>query len=275
VGAAFGCAIEEQEVGRMNVCLKASKFLVLAAFLALATPLNAANSVPPGTILPVRLDSTISSAKNHPGQIVAARVMQDVPLVDGSTIHAGSKIVGHIVAVTPRSSATAASVTVRFDMLQWKQQKTPIVTNLRAVASFMAVDQAQVPMEGPDRGTPASAWTTEQIGGDTVYRGGGPVEGIAGGTVGVPVENGVLSRLNANPDGGCRAAVDANDTPQALWVFSSNACGAYGLANLQVGHFGRTHPAGDIVFGSTKGDVNVQHGSGMLLRVDGVGDSGA
>jgi hypothetical protein len=259
----------------MNVFLKHSKFLAPAAFLALATGLSAANSVPAGTILPVRLNATISSAKNHPGQIVAARVMQDVPLADGSTIHAGSKIMGHIVAVTPASSGTAARVTVRFDTLEWKQQKTPIVTNLRAVASFMAVDQAQIPMEGPDRGTPASAWTTEQIGGDTVYRGGGPVEGIEGGKVGIPVENGVLSRLGANPAGGCRAAVDLNVTPQALWVFSSNACGAYGLANLQIRHFGRTSPAGDIAFGSTRGDVNVQDGSGLLLRVDGASDSGA
>jgi hypothetical protein len=259
----------------MNVFLKYPKFLAPAAFLAFATGLSAANSVPAGTILPVRLNSTISSTKNHPGEIIAARVMQDVPLADGSTIHAGSKMVGHIVAVTPASSGRAARVTVRFDTLEWKQQKTPMVTNLRAVASFMAVDQAQIPMEGPDRGTPASAWTTEQIGGDTVYRGGGPVEGIEGGKVGVPVGNGVLSRLHANPDGGCRAAVDGNDTPQALWVFSSSACGAYGLANLEVRHFGRTNPAGDIVFGSTKGDVRIQDGAGMLLRVDGASDAGA
>jgi hypothetical protein len=258
----------------MNAFRKYSTFLAPAAFLALAGGLSAANSVPAGTILPVSLNSTISSAKNHPGQIVAARLMQDVPLAHGSTIHAGSKITGRVVAVTPASSG-AASVTVRFDTLWWKQQKTPMVTNLRAVASFMAVDQAQIPLEGPDRGTPASAWTTEQIGGDTVYRGGGPVEGIEGGKVGVPAGNGVLSRLHANPDGGCRAALDANDTPQALWVFSSNACGAYGFANLQVRHFGRTHPAGDIVFGSTKGEVNVPEGSGLLLRVDGASDSGA
>jgi hypothetical protein len=259
----------------MKVFLKYSKFLAPAAFLAIATGLSAANSVPAGTILPISLNSTISSAKNHAGQILTARVMQDVPLADGSKIHAGSKIVGHIVAVTPASSGTAARVTVRFDTLEWKQQKTPMVTNLRAVASFVAVDQAQIPMEGPDRGTPASAWTTEQIGGDTVYRGGGPVEGIEGGKVGIPVGNGVLSRLKANPDGGCRAALDANDTPQALWVFSSNACGAYGLANLQVRHFGRTSPAGDIVFGATRGNVSVRTGSGMLLRVAGTTDSGA
>jgi hypothetical protein len=275
MSAAPGCAIEAQEVNRVKAFLKYSKFLALAAFLAHATGLSAANSVPAGTILPVRLNSTISSAKSHPGQIIVARLMQDVPLADGSTIRAGSKIMGHIVAVTPASSATAARVTVRFDTLERRQQKTPIVTNLRAVASFVAVDQAQIPMEGPDRGTPANAWTTEQIGGDTVYRGGGPVEGIEGGEVGIPVGNGVLSRLNANPDGGCRAAVDANDAPQALWVFSSNACGAYGLANLQIRHFGRTNPSGDIVLGSSKGDVRVQEGSGMLLRVDGASDSGA
>jgi hypothetical protein len=259
----------------MTRILKYWKFLAPAVFLTLASALSAANSVPAGTILPISLNSTISSAKNHPGQTVTARVMQDVPLAGGSTIHAGSKIIGHIVAVTPASSGAAAGVTVRFDTLEWKQQKTPIVTNLRAVASFTAVDQAQIPIEGPDRGTPPNAWTTEQIGGDTVYRGGGPVEGIAGGQVGVPVRGGVLSRLNANPDGGCRAAMDTSDTPQALWVFSSNACGAYGLPNLQVRHSGRTTPTGDIVLGSTRRDVNLPSGSGLLLRVNAASDSGA
>jgi hypothetical protein len=241
-------------------------------FLAFAAVVSAASAVPAGTILPVSLTSTISSAKCHTGQIVTARVMQEVPLAGGSTIHAGAKVIGHIVDVQAASNGSPARVTLRFDALQWQQGTIAIMTNLRAIASFVAVGQAQVPIEGPDRGTPANAWTTEQIGGDTVYRGGGPVEGLNG-KVGVPVGGGVLSRLNANPDRGCRAETNADDAPQALWLFSSDACGVYGLPNLEIRNAGRT--SGEIVLSSKKGSVEVHTGSGMLLRVNASAAPGA
>ena len=113
-----------------------------------------------------------------------------------------------------------------------------------------------------------------QIGGEAVYRGGGPVRGEFG-NVGRPVAGGVLARLNANPDRGCRAALDSGDAPQALWVFSSDACGAYGLPHLKIAHAGRTDPVGEITFESTKGQVNVHAGAGLLLRADSSGASGA
>jgi len=241
-----------------------------AGLLAFALTSRAAESIPPGTIFPVILNSTLSSAKAKPGQTVTARVMQDVPLASGRTIRAGATIIGHITSVTPASSGNPASLSVRFDTLKVSHEKIPIVTNLRAVASFMEVNEAQIPSMGPDRGTPQNAWTTTQIGGDSVYRGGGPVDG-AFGRVGTPVYDGVLDHLNANPDGGCRAAVYSNDAPQALWVFSSNACGAYGLPHLKVVHSGRTDPAGEITFESSKGQVKVRAGAGMLLRVDAPG----
>ena len=111
------------------------------------------------------------------------------------------------------------------------------------------------------------AWTTVQIGGDTVYRGGGSAENALGKT-GEPVPDGVLGRLASNPDRGCRGAVGDNNAFQALWVFSADACGAYSLPNLEILHAGRTNPVGEIVLESTKGQVNVQAGAGLLLRVN-------
>jgi hypothetical protein len=193
--------------------------------------------------------------------------MQDVPLPGGSAIHAGAKVIGQVVSVTSASSISPASVTLQFDTLETRGPKIPISTNLRAIASFVDVDQAQIPIFGPDRGTPEDAWTTVQIGGEAVYRGGGPVEGLQG-NVGKPVDGGVLSRVHADPERGCRGAIDANDRPQALWVFSSDACGAYDLPNLTVRHSGRSNPVGQITLASTKGQVNVRAGAGMLLRVN-------
>jgi hypothetical protein len=249
---------------------------LLAGLMGFAIAARAANSstVPPGTILPVRLNSTLSSAKNKPGQIVTARVMQNVPLPDGQKIRAGATVIGHIASVTHASNGTGATISLRFDTLKTSREQIPIVTNLRALASFVEVEEAQIPLEGPDRGTPEDTYTTEQIGGDTVYRGGGPVEGSSG-PVGKPVYDGVLDRANANPEGGCRGAVDSNDAPQALWVFSSDACGAYGQPGVQIVRAGRASPAGEITLESTSGEVKVDAGAGLLLRVDSIEAPGA
>jgi hypothetical protein len=258
----------------MRRAMKNAGILLSASLLAFAVTSRATESIPPGTIFPVVLNSTLSSAKAKPGQIVTARVMQDVPLTNGRTIRAGAIVIGHITSVTPATNGSPARLSLRFDTLKISHERIPITTNLRAAASFMDVEEVQIPTMGPDRATPQGAWTTTQIGGDAVYRGGGPVEG-AFGRVGRPVYDGVLDQLNANPDGGCRAAIDSNDAPQALWVFSSNACGAYGLPHLKIAHTGRTDPIGEITFKSTKGQAQIHAGAGLLLRVDSSGASGA
>src|ERR1035437_8883023 len=51
-------------------------------------------AIPAGTILPVRLNSTVSSAKSKPGQMITGRIMQEVPLSSGIRIKEGSKVVG-------------------------------------------------------------------------------------------------------------------------------------------------------------------------------------
>ena len=101
--------------------------------------------------------------------------MQDVPLSQGSKIHAGAKVAGHVIDVKPANGTNGAQVSIRFDTLIVSKQRVAITTNLRALASMMAVEAAQVPDTGPDRGTSQNAWNTDQIGGEVVYRGGGPV----------------------------------------------------------------------------------------------------
>ena len=74
-----------------------------------------------------------------------------------------------------------------------------------------------------------------------VYRGGGPVTSDHE-VVGTPIRGGgVLVRVTARPGSPCRGPLD-RDAPQALWVFSSDACGVYGFSNLAIRHAGRTAP---------------------------------
>lgn len=244
--------------------MKSSLLIVLA--LASSIRLIAQDSIPDGTILPLRLNVSLNSKKTKPGQAISARVMQDVPLADASRICAGAKVLGHVVAVEPASTTSGATISLRFDTLVLSRQQTPVVTNFRALASMMAVHEAQLPQNGPDRGTSENSWTTNQVGGDVVYRGGGPVTNGFG-EVGKPVPNGVLVHVSSPPGSKCRGEIGGNDRLQALWVFSSDACGIYDLPDVTLMHSGRTSPIGEITLRSGKGNLNIRPGSGMLLRV--------
>ena len=222
-----------------------------------------------GTILPVRLNSTISSASSRPGHVVTARIMQDLLLDSGAKIKAGSKLTGHIVDVTPANAGTPARISVQFDKLIAGHQTILVTTNLRAMAGFMRIREAQTPPVGPGESDVYEWLPTVQIGGDVVYGQGGPVTSEDGReVVGKEAYGGVLGQVRANAGTKCRGAIDGNTSPQALWVFSSDACGTYGLDHVSIAHAGRTNPTGVIVLTSDEGKVKVPSGTGMLLRVN-------
>lgn len=132
---------------------------------------------------------------------------------------------------------------------------------------MMDVSEAQIPESWPDRGTSEYSWTTDQIGGEVDYRGGGAIVHAAE-IVGHSVPNGVLVHVSAKPGTKCRGEVYGDDHPQALWVFSSDACGLYDFPGMILSHAGRTDPVGQITFLSGTGNLNIRAGSGMRLRVN-------
>jgi hypothetical protein len=200
--------------------------------------------------------------------------MQDVPLPAGAKIRKGSKVIGHIVDVTPATGGPGGRISLQFDKLNAGKQTFPITSDLRAIASFMEVMNAQTPPIGPSEGDVYDWLTTVQVGGDVVYGVGGPVTSgeDPNDAVGKAIEGGVLSHVKANENGKCRGAMDGDDRPQALWVFSADACGTYGLSQVSIIHAGRTDPVGVIVFVSEKHTLKIAEGAGMLLRVIAHGD---
>ena len=223
--------------------------------------------IPVGTILPVRLNHGFDSKNARVGQPITARLMQDVPLPGAAKIPEGTKILGTILSVTPAGNSGGSTISLRFDQLEIHHRRTSVVTSLRALASFLEVEFAQVPETSPGFGTPYVWATTQQIGGDEKYGVGGPVTDKWSNTVGVGVFDGVLVHVRSQPETKCRGAMDAEDRLQALWVFSSDACGVYGLTGLSITHAGRTEPLGEIGLSAESGNVRLRGGSGILLRV--------
>jgi hypothetical protein len=264
----------KQEILRRTVTILglSMSMTMLAGLLTLLSaqehdPAAGAAAIPPGTILPVQLNSSLSSSKTHPGQIVTARIMQDVPLPNGEKIREGSKVIGHVVDVSSPADANKEQISLQFDKLVTSGKTISIRTNLRALAGFVAVMEA----EQPD-GVARQYFTTTQVGGDYAQNSDGTVTAPDGAVVGKSVKDGVLDQARADGRQGreCRGVVDGNNHPQAMWVFSSDACGTYGtneLSQVRVAHAGRTQPVGVIVLVSEKGQLKLPRDAGMLLRV--------
>jgi hypothetical protein len=229
-------------------------------------------TIPPGTILPVVLRSTISPERTKQGQTVRGEIAQDVPLLGGAKIRKGSKIEGQVVDVASAGTGRGAKVSIRFDTIYVNGQVIPLKTDLRALAGFMEVREAAEPTMGIGEGDDYNWATTTQIGGDSVFGVGGMVasahntDEIVGKSL---TSGGVLGQLNPNESGECRGATDGNNSPQALWVFSSDACGTYGLSKVTISDHGRTDPVGTFTLDLQTQKTKLQSGDGMLLRVIG------
>ena len=226
--------------------------------------------VPIGTILPVLLQTTIAPSKIRQGQILHGQIAQDVPLPNGSKISKRSKIEGHVVEVAPAGNASGIKISVRFEKLQVRGETVSVTTDLRAIAGFMAVLDAGVPNQAAGEGDVSNWLTTTQVGGDSVFGVGGPVTSVhnADDVVGKsPMSGGVLGEVRPNATGNCRGPLGGNRDPQALWVFSSDACGTYGLSEVKIAHAGRTEPIGTIILEMRSPKAKIQSGAGLLLRV--------
>jgi hypothetical protein len=205
-----------------------------------------AELVPAGTILPVTVNSTLRSDKSEGGVAISATVMQDIPLGSGKTLRRGSKVTGHVIdTTTPGRGSDESKISFQFDGLQFENRIVPITANVRALASFMEVEAAQVPTQSED-GVSETGWSLVKIGEDQI-------------------------RINPGVSAECWGGSNANNTPQAFWLFSPDACGTYGLRDVQISHSGRTAPVGEVTLTSNHRAVKVDKGSAMLLRVDGSG----
>jgi hypothetical protein len=232
---------------------------------------QSAERIPAGTILPVSLNSDLRSDKNESGTAIIATIMQDVPLGRGESLRKGSMLTGHVIeVVTPGRGSDESKISFQLDHIRLGDQTLPITTTLRAVASRSEVSAAT-----PQLISSEYADNTIEIGGDQISYGEGNPVMVGAQVVGEYTRQGVFANVDQDLATPCRVTIDRKAQPQAFWVFSVNACGAYGFGDLRILRSGRTESPGEVTLASNRKAVKLDKGSAMLLRVDGSGSEEA
>jgi hypothetical protein len=226
-----------------------------------------ADPIPAGTILPVSLNSDLRSDKSPKGATITATVMQDVPLGKGESLRKGTRLTGHVVeASAPGRGSDESKISFQFDQVRLGSLTIPITTTLRAVAS-----RAEVFAATPKPSSSEYAENEIEIGGDQISYGIDSPVMVGSQVVGMYTSEGVLANVGLDSHTLHGAMIDDDARPQAFWLFSVNARGAYGFGDLAILQSGRTEPVGEVTLASNRKAVKVGKGSAMLLRVDGSG----
>ena len=177
------------------------------------------------TTVHTELVSKLDTAKAKPGQEVSARVLDEADLADGTKLPSGSRLVGHIVQVQPRTDQQAAAVVLLFDRAEVKGGQTvPVRSVIEMVAppggvSKMSADA--MPMGGggyaePSVGIADSSHAGVGSNGGVLGNVGRGVGGMGRGTVQPPLGTGGIDGTGAGtagPMGGGQVGV--NGTGQA------------------------------------------------------------
>jgi hypothetical protein len=228
---------------------------------------RSAEPVPAGTILPISLNTALRSDQSGSGTTIMATVMQDVPLGQGEILRKGSTLTGHVVeAITPGKGSDESRISFQFDQVRYGNLTIPITTTLRAIASRSAVSAAT-----PELTSSEYADNTVEIGGDQISYGEGEPVLVGSQVVGKYTSQGVLAIVDQDSGTPTGGMIDGDARPQAFWLFSVNARGAYGFRDLTILQSGRTEPLGEVTLASNLKTLKVDKGSAMLLRVDGSG----
>ncbi len=195
--------------------------LCLTAALLCSTAMMVAQDLPAGTALPIALSSALDAKKDKPGKKFEGKTMQEIRLPSGATIKSGSRVTGSILEVT-KPAAGGWRIALRFEQLVNDGRVVPLTVSLRAVAAAEDVFSAGIPINTASDYESRANWTTRQVGGDVMNRSRGLV--AAGDAIVGKWAGAVWAKLTPAPEAGC-PATDDNDHEQAMWVFSTSACG--------------------------------------------------
>jgi hypothetical protein len=150
--------------------------------------------IPAGSVLPLRLASSVASDSSQVEDAVRATVREDVPLEGGSVLPAGAEVVGRVTDVERSGRVKGrARVAVRFTMLQYEGDEYDVRTEAveRVAAATKSEDATKVGI-----GAGAGAALGAILGGGSGAAKGAAI-GAAAGTGAVLATRGEEVRLEA------------------------------------------------------------------------------
>jgi len=244
----------------------------LAASVVVALPsLGAAQlAIPNERSIPVDFSRTVSAAKAKSGDPVLAKTLEDVVLADGTTLRKGALVIGHVVEArgftfdeTPYAVQQPSVLAVHFDTVRVGHQDVPLSVAVRAMANYLAVDEARTP---PPSDLDFSG-TLTQVGGDEVIPREIEVRSPGGDIVGYKRKQGIVAHLipARYPSRGEWHQCGGTNTEEAVAIFSASACGLYGFAKLEMPDNGAS--SGTFRLESRRYTVKLYAGSAALLQV--------
>jgi hypothetical protein len=145
-----------------------SNAFLLSALLVLSMALLAQISVRPRIMLQLLPDSILSSNAESAGQAVTARLVQNIPLAEGSTSKTGNTTVGRTIELNATADATGATTAYRIDEFTAYKKHSLIPICSRSVHSSKTAVAVQASQSRQVDCTPQETATTEPIVGGSV-----------------------------------------------------------------------------------------------------------
>ena len=144
------------------------KALLLSALLVLSMAVHAQISVPPRIMLQLLPDSILSSNAESAGQVVTARLVQNIPLAEESTSKSGNTNRRPHYRVKCDGGSTGATTAYRFDEFTAYKKHSLIPICSRSVHSSKNAVAVQASQARQGDCTPQETATTDPIVGGSV-----------------------------------------------------------------------------------------------------------
>src|SRR5262249_54977169 len=98
-----------------------SMLTLLALVFALSVPVRAQRllTVPAGTVIPLRMDTFLSSETSRVGDRFTATASNDVIVDESLTVPVGSKVEGHVTGAIPATRSRRGSIAIAFDRIRF------------------------------------------------------------------------------------------------------------------------------------------------------------
>jgi hypothetical protein len=219
---------------------------------ATGSPAAPGQKIAPGSVIPVELTKTIDAKKAKTGDQVVARVTQDMKTNSGEVLVAkDTKIMGHVTAAQSRTKEQKESeLGIAFDHAMTKTGEMQQPMSIQAIIAPLNNTSSSGGDIGSSQGTPVTGGSTASspMGSRNTAMGGAPPP--------PPPSTDAAAGTDATAAGGARPPI------------TGNTQGVIGMPELKLLEANAQNAALGSVMSSEKGNVKLESGTLMLLRVN-------